>query len=166
MSQPPFVLETSWQCLDADGIDQVCAFWQREHAGLEGEAARKRAGQVLTRATNQDGQLIAVSTAVPCTIPRLLQPMYYYRCFVGAQWRGIGVAITMLRHGFDTLEQWATPRGFPCIGVLLELENTSLAGSLRRAYWGRVGFSYIGRSARGLDLRVRYFQDAELKPAP
>lgn len=166
MSDPTYTLVDSWQCMKPAEADAVCAFWHREHANVEGEEARRRVQQVLTRALDTQGNVIAVSTAEPCSVPRLGQPMYYYRCFVGADWRGKEMAIALLRRGFDDLERWATERDFPCIGILLELENEALAGHLPRAHWHRVGFSFIGRSPRGLDLRVRYFHNAELKPMP
>ncbi|MFI4969392.1 MAG: hypothetical protein ACHP7D_04245, partial [Lysobacterales bacterium] len=54
--------------------------------------------------------------------------------------------------------------GYPCIGILLELENTRFRDKGRMAAWWSPRFVYIGRSTRGLDLRVHYFRGARLKP--
>jgi hypothetical protein len=96
-------------------------------------------------------------------LPRLGQPMYYYRCFVGRAWRTRGVARTLLRHAQKVLETYARENDYPCIGMLLELENEGFSDTLRRAHWTGLGFSYIGVSPRGLDLRVWYFRGARLK---
>ncbi len=154
---------TDWQCLTDENAEAIRAFWLREHANVEGEEAIRRARQVVARVLDENGGIAAVSTAVPKTIPRLQQPMYYYRCFVGAAWRDGRLVRPLLRYTFDVLEAWARERDYPCIGMLLELENEGFARTLKRAYWPDVGFAYIGRSVRGLDLRVRYFRGARLK---
>lgn len=162
-SKPPFQYLVDWQALDGDAAESIRAFWLREHANVEGAEAERRVQQTIVRVLNTDGELVAVSTAEPKTIPRLWQPMYYYRCFVGEAWRDRKLARPLLRHSFDALETWAREHHFPCIGMLLELENTGFARTLQRARWADVDFSFIGRSRRGLDLRVRYFRGAKLK---
>lgn len=154
----------SWQRLQPDEADAIIAFWQREHANVEGAEAQRRVHETVVRVLGPDGGLRALSTVEPRTIPRLGQPMYYYRCFVGAASRDGKLVRPLLRASFDLLERWARARDFPCIGVLLELENAGFAKTLQRAYWPSTQFAYIGRSVHGLDLRVRYFRGAHLKP--
>ncbi|MGH8148263.1 MAG: hypothetical protein ACREPY_18275, partial [Rhodanobacteraceae bacterium] len=112
---------------------------------------------------DENGELAAVATATPRVLPRLGQPLYYYRCFVGKAWRASKLVRSLLRHSQRVLESYAREHGYPCIGVLLELENEGFADTLRWARWPGVGFSYIGVSPRGLDLRVWYFRGARLK---
>ncbi|HET7561951.1 MAG TPA: hypothetical protein VFJ87_06185 [Rhodanobacteraceae bacterium] len=162
-SKPPFRYVVDWPHVDTDAAESIRAFWLREQANVEGAEAERRVQQSIMRVLNADGELVAVSTAEPKTIPRLLQPMYYYRCFIGAAWRDRKLARPLLRHSFDALEDWARAHGFPCIGVLLELENAGFARTLQQAHWSGTDFTFIGRSRRGLDLRVRYFRGAKLK---
>jgi hypothetical protein len=148
--------------------EAVRAFWLREGAQVEGAEAARRVHEIVIRTFTADGELAAISTAEPRLIPRLMQPMYYYRCFVGAAWRDSKIlnVRTLLHKTVDALEAWSRERGFPCIGVLLELENGRFGNTLRRAYWSNQshnGYSFIGRSARGLDMRVHYFVGARLK---
>jgi len=91
------------------------------------------------------------------------QPLYYYRCFVGKAWRKTRLVFTMLNRAFDVLEEHARVNDFPCIGVILELENSRFGETLRSPVWPSTGFVYIGKGPRGLDLRVRYFRGARLK---
>jgi len=154
---------TDWQRLDPKDGDAIRAFWSREQANVDGEEATRRLSQVVAHVLDEDGQIAAVATAVPKVIPRLGQPMYYYRCFVGQTWRSGRLVRPLLRHTQQVLDSYAREHGFPCIGVLLELENAGFTGSLQWAHWKTTSFSYIGKSPRGLDLRVWYFPGARLK---
>lgn len=158
----------SWQGLTDAEAQTIRDFWLREQAQVDGEEARRRVAQVVVRGLAADGELAAVSTAVPMFIARLQQPMYYYRCFIGTAWRSHKLLRPLLCESFVALQTWAGEHGFPCIGVLLELENPAFACALRKPYW-RVRpdmvFNFIGHSDRGLDLRVCYFRGACLKTA-
>ena len=167
MSDNAFEYVNSWQCMAPAEADAVRAFWIREQANVVGPEAVRRVQQAVMRVIDTDsGELAAISTAEPRTIPRLRQPMYYYRCFIGKAWRGRNLPRPLLHHSFDVLEQWSRQHGYPCIGVLLELENDGFARALQRACWRGwpgVDFVFIGCSRRGLDLRVSYFRGACLQ---
>lgn len=154
---------TDWQRLDAATGEAIRAFWLREQANVAGDEATRRLTEVVAHVVDEQGQLAAVATATPKVLPRLGQPLYYYRCFVGRDWRASKLVRPLLRHAQKVLESWARAHAYPCIGVLLELENEGFADTLRWAHWSGVGFSYIGVSPRGLDLRVWYFRGARLK---
>ncbi|MDQ2971966.1 MAG: hypothetical protein ABIY40_01175 [Rhodanobacteraceae bacterium] len=154
---------TDWQRLEPKDGEAIRAFWTREQANVEGDEATRRLPQVVAHVLDEHGEIAAVATAVPKIIPRLGQPMYYYRCFVGQAWRSGKLVRPLLRYTQGVLETYAGERDFPCIGVLLELENTGFAGSMQWAHWKTTGFSYIGKSVRGIDLRVWYFPGARLK---
>jgi hypothetical protein len=168
LAATPFHYLDSWQHMTLEETQAVQAFWLRENAHVEGAEAARRVHEVVIRAVTLDGQLAAITTVEPRLIPRLMQPLYYYRCFVGAAWRNGGLlrVRVLLQKTVEVLEAWASVRDYPCIGVICELENEGFGKTLQRAYWsnGRHnGYSYIGRSARGLDMRVRYFIGARLK---
>lgn len=154
---------TDWQQLDPTVGETVRAFWVREQANVAGDAATRRLTEVVAHVLDEEGELVAVATATPKILPRLGQPLYYYRCFVGKAWRASKLVRPLLRHTQKVLERYARDHDYPCIGVLLELENEGFADTLRWAHWSGVGFSYIGVSPRGLDLRVWYFRGARLK---
>lgn len=164
----PFQFVDSWQRMTPADAQAVQDFWLRENAHVAGNEAARRAHEVAVRILASDGRLVGITTAEPRLIPRLMQPMYYLRGFVGAEWRN-GKILRMrmlLQKTVEALETWSRERDFPCIGVVLELENTGFGKTLQRAYWSNGhenGYSYIGRSARGLDMRVRYFIGARLK---
>ena len=164
MSKPhKFRYITDWKQLDNEASDAIRAFWTREQANVEGEEAVRRVQQVVLHVLDKNDEIAAVATASPRVLPRLGQPLYYYRCFVGKAWRSGRLVRPLIRQSQRVLEDYARDHDFPCIGVLLELENEGFATSMQWAHWNTTGFSYIGKSPRGLDLRVCYFRAARLK---
>jgi hypothetical protein len=159
----PHQIITDWPRLDAATAEAIRAFWIGENASVVGDEADRRLAQVVAHAQDGEGRITAVATAVPLLYPRLGQPMYYYRCFVGRAWRGRNLSRTLLRHTQEVLEAFAREHDFPCIGILLELENEEFARTLQAPQWRIPAFTYIGKSERGLDLRVWYFRGARLK---
>ena len=159
----PFRFVPHWQIVSTENDDAVLQFWEREGALANDIKAQERLREVVLDARDADGRLAAVCTVVPMTLPRLAQPMYYYRCFVGKQWRKTRLVFKLLVRAFEELETYARANDFPCIGVVLELENTRFGETLRAPVWPSTGFVYAGKSGRGLELRVRYFRGAKLK---
>jgi hypothetical protein len=158
-----FRFVTDWQTVATDDAAAIRAFWQREGAMTDEAQSTKRLAEVVAHALTDNGEVAAVCTAVATTLPRIGEPMYYYRCFVGRAWRASRLVFSLLRHAQTVLETYARAHGFPCIGILIELENTRFGESLRNPVWASTGFVYAGKSGRGLDLRVWYFRGARLK---
>ncbi len=165
MTTPSFTFVEHWQKGDTANDDAVLQFWEREGALASDAKPQERLRQVVLDARDADGRVAGVSTAVPITLPRLGQPTYYFRCFIGKDWRKSRLVLHLLQRTCDVLEDFARQHNFPCIGVILELENTRFGEALQRAWWPNTGFVFIGKSQRGLDLRVKYFRGAKLKPA-
>lgn len=161
---PTFRFVPHWQVQSPDNDAAVCQFWEREEAFTNDVDARQRLKELVLDARDRDGRVAGVCTVVPMTLPRLAQPMYYYRCFIGEKWRDSRLVYRLLTRAFDVLEDYARAHDYPCIGVLLELENERFGQTLRAPVWPGIGFVYVGPSGRGLDMRVRYFRGAKLKP--
>lgn len=133
----------SWQNMTRDDSASVREFWRKENTNVRGQVADQRVCQIVIRVLAHNGELVAVSTAEPQIIPRLMQPMYYYRCFIGAAWRQHKLMRPLIRHSFDTLERWAGGQDFPCIGLLLELENPAFRHALQLAHWRTGAFQTV-----------------------
>ena len=84
---PSFTFVEHWQKDDVENGEAVLAFWRRENAIGDETSAKKRLGEIVLHARDAGGAIAGVSTAVPITLPRLGQPTYYFRCFVGKDWR-------------------------------------------------------------------------------
>ena len=152
-----------WQNLQPASADAIRAFWLDEGALADEAAMTGRLPQVVMHALDEAGRVAGVCTALAVTPPRLGQPVYYWRTFVGAAWRSSGLVMRLLKRSATLLEEYARSNGYPCIGILLELENTRFSVRGRSAAWYNPPFVYIGQSQRGLDLRVMYFKGARLK---
>ncbi len=158
-----FDFVTVWPQACAEDAEAIRGFWRREKA-LDSDAAMdQRLPQVVMVARTSAGEVAGVCTAVAVTPQRLGQPIWYWRTFVGANWRSSKLVMALLKRSCVLLEDYSREHGFPCIGVLLELENTRFANVGRRAEWHNPRFSYVGHSERGLDVRVHYFRGARLK---
>jgi len=154
-----------WPEPSAEDAAAIKAFWRAEGALTDEATMDARVRQVVLHARTHEGEVAGVCTALPMTPPRLGQPMYYWRTFVGARWRATPLVMSLLKRSCALLEGYARTHDYPCIGVLLELENDRFRERGRMATWFNPRFVYIGRSERGLDLRVLYFRGARLKPA-
>lgn len=160
-----FTYVLDWPRPEAENADAVRRFWLREGAFAEEAAAAARVKQLLMHALTSTGEVAGACTTVATRSPRLGQPMYYWRAFIGKAWRSTPLVMSLLKRSCAYLEEHARTHDFPCVGILLELENARFRDKGRLAVWGHPHFAYIGRSQRGFDLRVLYFRGARLKPA-
>lgn len=153
----------AWGQASSEDQRDIVEFWLREKALLSAEAASNRVGQVVMFARDQDDQVAGVCTAVPQSPPRLGQPVYFYRSFIAPKYRQTLLVFRMLKKAVALLEADAREHGWPCIGVLLELENERFNQRGRMPVWPGIDFVYIGKSPRGFECRVHWFAGARLK---
>ena len=155
-----------WKKVTPELEAELVAFWTKHKAIGEGDAAQ-RAKQVVCIARDEQGELVGVSTAHPRIVPRLRQPMYYYRNFIAEGVRGQKLGREFLETSKLTLQDYDLALSRPlCLGVVVEVENKILAAAHSEAIWPG-DFVFIGYSPKGLTLRVWYFKDAKLfAPAP
>ena len=163
---PGFRHVVDWPAIDAANAAAVKAFWRSEGALADEAQMEERVKQVVLHALDAEGRVAGVCTALAAAPAQLGQPMYFWRCFVGAQWRSTQLVRALMRQSIPVLEAHAGTHGYPCIGILVELENPRFRERGRVPVWSNPHFTYIGRSARGLDLRVHYFKGARLKDSP
>lgn len=162
-----FSYHPGWTELTASDAEDIVAFWKQEKALPPGLDGHQRVSQVVYFARDAEGQIAAVGTALPQLPPQLGQPVYYYRSYVAPSWRSTRVVYNLLRRSMKLLEDDAEANDWPCIGILMELENERFGEVGRMPIWPRrVPFVYIGRSPRGLECRVYWFQKATLKALP
>lgn len=159
--------ENVWQKVNEQLTAEIVAFWRAESALPADEDAGNRARQVVVVMRDADGAIAAISTAVIKRIPRLLQPLYYYRTFCAEKHRGRRTMLDMLSHCQDALREYNNGLNNPeAIGMLIELESSMLAGRYDEAQNTETGFSFIGQSPRGFNLFVRYFPGFKLQARP
>jgi hypothetical protein len=148
----------------AAGLDEL---WARRGAVADapGRAARAAQAVCIARDPARPGAILAVGTAVVRALPRLRQPMYYYRQYFAEAFRGGGQAIPFFNRARQVLQDYNAALERPeALGVLLEIENPMLAKRYDHAVESDAGSVFIGYSPRGLQLRVSYFDGARLLP--
>jgi hypothetical protein len=158
-----FRIVDDWPSVQAEDAERIRAFWRAEGALTDDAQINERLPQLVAHAVTPDGAVAGVCTAYLTTPPSLGQPMYYWRTFVGARWRTTPLVMRLLKRSCVVLEDHAAANGHPAIGILLELENTRFRERGRAAQWFNPRFTYLGKSSRGLDLRVLYFKGARLR---
>ena len=159
---------STWGQVTPELQAELADLWARHNALKDPSIAAERARQAVCIARNGEGELVGVGTAFIKVLPRLRQPMYYYRQFFAPDFRGQAQAVPFLNHARQILQAHNAALASPeSLGVLLELENAKLATHYDQAYVAVGNSTFIGYSPRGLQLRVSYFEGARLlAPAP
>ena len=155
----------AWQALAPQDGTAIQQFWLERGALRDAAAAQQRLPQVVAFARAEAGP-VAVCTAYPAVHPQFGQAFYHLRMFIEPSARRGRLVVRLLRAAVRVLETYARQREFPCIGVLLELENRSFRRILRAPVWKLVPFVFAGVDRRGIELRVLYFRGARLRPPP
>jgi hypothetical protein len=154
-----------WKQVTPALVDELTRFWLDHNAIANVDKAALRAQQAVVVARDGDGALCGVATAVVRVLPRLRQPLYYYRQFFAPRLRGRYQALTFFRRAKQVLQAYNASLARPeSLGLLMELENPQLAAGFRRAFMPQTQSVFIGYSPAGLQLRVSYFDDAMLLP--
>lgn len=154
-----------WKKVDAALKQELKDFWQRHNALKDGAQADMRAEQAVCVGRNADGAICAVGTAVVQVLPRLRQPVYYYRQFFEPAQRGQRQTVPFVKRVCEVLQEWNAAQSTPeAIGVLAELQSKLLAEHYVTARVPDTGFNFIGYSPRGCPMFVSYFEGAMLKP--
>ena len=154
-----------WKQVTPELADELVAFWLENKALVDEASARQRTEQAICVARDENGKLQGVSTGVIRVLPRLRQPMYYYRQFFARSLRGKHQELPFYRHCKQVLQDYnADLPVAESLGILLEIENSKIAAAYKRAIEPGFDAVFIGYSPRGLELRVSYFENAVLLP--
>jgi hypothetical protein len=150
-----------WKQVTPDLEAELLAMWVRHQAMADPALAAARAAQAVCVGRDEQGALCGVGTAVVRVLPRLRQPMYYYRQFFTQEVRGRKQTVPFFNGAKRVLEDYNAGLPQPeSLGLLLELENPQLAARYNMAQGLQTTF--IGYSPRGFPLRVSYFENATL----
>ena len=154
-----------WKQVTPELADELVAFWLENKALGDEASARQRTEQAICVARDENGKLQGVSTGVIRVLPRLRQPMYYYRQYFSREMRGRSQLLPFYLQSKQVLQDYnAALKPAESIGILLELGNGKLAAVYAHAYEKAFDVTFIGYSPSGLELRVSYFENAVLLP--
>jgi hypothetical protein len=154
-----------WKKVTPELEQELVAFWRDNNAIVDEASAKQRAAQVVCVVRDKVGALCGVVTAAVKVLPRLRQPMYYYRMFFARTLRGQQQFLPTFQRAKQILQDYNAKLDKPeSLGLLLELENEKLGKAYPHACEPDFDAIFIGYSPRGLQLRVSYFENAILQP--
>jgi hypothetical protein len=152
-----------WKQITPELKAELLAMWEANQAMRNPAQAAMRAEQAVCIARDGQGRVCSVGTAVLRVLPRLRQPMYYYRQFFAQDVRGQKQTVPFFERACSVLQEYNAGLEKPeSLGVLVELENQQL--STRYNIAQGLNTTFIGYSPRGFQLRVAYFEGATLLP--
>ncbi len=144
---------------------ELMAFWRSNKAIASDDAAAARATQAVCVARDEQGAICGVGTAMIKVLPRLRQPMYYYRQYFAKSMRGRSQLIPFYQQARQVLQDHNASLDKPeSLGVLIETENAKLSSAYNHAYEPSFAATFIGYSPRGTHMYVSYFDGAVLQP--
>jgi hypothetical protein len=168
-TRTPFglAIEPVWKTIDNELGRELVDMWSRTRAIADQFTAQSRSSQAVCIGRDEHGTICAVATAVVRVLPRLQEPLYYYRQYFAPEVRGMGRALPFFNQAREVLAKYNASLETPeSLGVLLEVENAQLASRYDRAWVAEAESSFIGYSPRGLQLRVSWFEGARLTAKP
>ena len=123
-----------WKQVTPELAQELMAFWRDNKAIGDDAAAAARALQAVCIARDEAGTLCGVGTAVVKVLPRLRQPMHYYRQYFAKSLRGHHQELPFYLRAKQVLQDYNAARERPeSLGILLEVENGKIAAAYRRA---------------------------------
>ena len=78
-----------WKRVTPELAQELMAFWQANKVVVDAGAAATRALQAVCIARDGTGAVCGVVTAVVKVLPRVRQPLYYYRMFFARALRSL-----------------------------------------------------------------------------
>ncbi|WP_370087404.1 GNAT family N-acetyltransferase [Ekhidna sp.] len=157
-----FSVEFIWQNASEELKKKVVAFWINEGAIKQEEDAISRSNELLAVCKDQDGNIIGVSTGVKSIYPALKNHFLVYRSYVTPDYRHQGIAGLIYQKVYDELNKVEVFKGHGIIGILSAFENAHLNKDKRAVWKEHCNLTFIGFDHRGVQLRVSYFDDAEI----
>ncbi len=157
-SKPEFDLV--WKVAGLKTKEEVYSLWSDVGVLSDPEQARKRGEQLVFVVRSPKGKVIAESTAFKVPVRQLRNWFYGMRLMVTSREAPPGLLPELARRTVEFLESLPrTDEHERCRGVITLVENERLKRSHTKAVWPASGMVYIGNSAKGHHLRVRYFKD-------
>lgn len=152
-----------WQCADEATQQQVLAFWQKEKAINNIEAAKARLAELAAIAKDCHGNIVGVSTAYPEFCSQLGCKLYYVRAFASQQLRQQNIATSLICVVRDAFEKLSLEATLPaCSGIFMEVENPFLKTHVNVGYHQATKMTFVGKNAKQDHLYVYYFPGAKI----
>jgi hypothetical protein len=154
--------ENVWQKVTPDLKREIIEFWKRCNALPPAEDPEERADQVVFIVRSESGEIAGLNTAVKVFAKRFNNSFYFYRTMTAPGFRVAGIADELVVRTRDFLEDlFKRETEKTCIGILMTLESEILNTRFNEAIRPNK-FIFMGYNERGHQIRVYYFEGAEI----
>jgi hypothetical protein len=159
MSGSDFSIEVVRGCLDSARSEEILAFWSARRA-LSDEEAQRRLPEVVC-VLRAGGAMVGVSSVYAANLSLIGERRFWiYRSLVEPAVADRSLA--MIAATFDALErEFEIAPGAP-IGLCLLLADPEERRRQPEAAWPEPPMIYAGYLADGRQVRIAYFEDAEI----
>jgi len=139
------------------------SFWEGHEALPLLADPEERAGETVFLSRAPGGEIAALCTARELQLKRFQNSFYFYRSMTSVEYRRKGLALDLLLRTQTFFERrFTTGEGRGPIGILIIIENPSIAKRFRVAVETRTGFVFMGYNTRGQPIGVYYFKGATI----
>lgn len=158
-----FSFECVWQKVHEPLRDEIMAFWESHEALPLLADPEERAEEVVFVVRAPGREIAALCTAREMDLKRFQNRFYLYRSMTSMDYRRKGLAMDLLLRTQAFFEQrFIEQEGRGPIGILLVLENPSIAQRFRVAVEERTGFVFMGYNPKKQPIGVYYFKGAAI----
>ncbi|MCF8145131.1 MAG: hypothetical protein K9N21_14540 [Deltaproteobacteria bacterium] len=152
-----------WQKVGAQLRAEIMNFWEAHEALPLLADPEERAEETVFIARTTGGEIAALCTARELYLKRFQNSFYFYRSMTSIVYRRKGLALDLLLRTRSFFERRFTAgEGRGPIGLLIILENPSIAKRFRVAMETRTGFVFMGYNTKGHPIGVYYFKGATI----
>jgi hypothetical protein len=145
--------------------DDVLALWAREGA-IPAAVAERRVHEVDLVAIDEREGLVGIASSYIQRNGQLRMDLRYFRAFVAEAHRSGSLATALTFRDCEHLEGlYVSGADGRASGVICQVENELLQRYRNEARWAATDLNYIGQSANGSHVRVRYFPGARIPVA-
>jgi hypothetical protein len=154
------VFENVWHRDVPEVRRQAIAIWKQSPA-IDASSMEERARQIVFVAKNNNGQVVAITTAYKAYVKQFRNFFYMYRCLVVREYSlpGIETKLTILTRDF--LESIFKADKDQIIGMMAIVQHPKLK-AIKKAVWPSTKLTYLGNTAEGHHIRVFYFPNVSI----
>lgn len=157
-SQDTYVFQNVWKDKSPEIKAQIIAYWTALNALPQKEKAEERVEQVVFVIFDEQKQITGVSTVYSALVPTLGFHMLHFRCLIHPDHRQNSLARGIVLKTWSHFNEQANSSDSEMNkGIIMEVENPIINKSRPETVWSDTQMTYVGKSARGLPIRVRYF---------
>lgn len=151
-----------WRKADPVAERDALAFWEAHRLMPKTADPAKRLSE-LCCAAYAGGQMIAISTAKLTEVGFLRSRIAMWRCAITPAHRGQHLSTEMGRFARGVMEDWARAhQDERVMGIGTTIQTTNLDEKKKRPIWHASGMVFVGYSAQDEQIRVAWFDHAEI----